>query len=1239
MKLHLPLTLLAVVCLGASVARAFSEIPDGYTVVPVSSAADVAAYLNKGNYAFQSDSSLDLTGWTSTSANGSSAIFQVEGDMKVTSANTDRTTFFNGNTTNSSLSIENTGMFEMENGYIKAHTVSFSGNGSSSVYIHGSTSTSTGGAITQATTSSNSGSLVVENQASAVFSDNKASNGGVIYRKYGQLTFDNNKLLNFQNNTATSNGGAIYCMTSATLEVTNNEVAVFSGNRATANGGAIYAATSAAGTTLSHNGVLKITDNSAKQYGAAQFGTVLFDNNTVLDVSRNSSTSTGGTFYVGTQMTISNSQLVRFNENKAQNAYDALQLGGAIHTGSSGKIFIQNNDTVEFRNNLSSCTINNQKSTSITGNSHLIIADNSGSNGAFALSGNGATVNIDNNILVEITGNKASGNAAVIAGGIATFCGNKELVFTGNDAGNLGGAIYNSVLTISGNDKVVFRNNAYVKDGQTVLNSIYAEEASLVFCATDKTDSITFYDTVYTTGKNNATVSLNDGGAGRITFSGKYAEADLAARGGNYDVTTSRTSVFGQALTVKGGVLEIADSAIIQTSTLSTSAGAAIELNSGEVKGNVYIVSNSALNVSGSSSVTGTLYFYEGADLNITLDASNLSNAALTLGSSLAGDVSNVNFNVNSDDLIDGKYKVMSGNGSAFANAEKGLSWENGALYLTVSGSDNVWHVRDNFTYGEAVDNSASQAISLDGGTMHLTKGLAAGVTLASTASTTLELAAGVTLEASALSGLEHTMILSGEGAYNLGNSTAMNATLSNWKGQVRVGVSDDEYTEMTNLDLAGLGERGSSIRLQSVEGSLADGEKTVEADVVLAADNKDKAAVVIEFAKAGDSVQFKGAVSSEGTANFINDAEVEHSYEFSGDVSGWKGQIVSNKGTLNLTYSGDAKQIATDVRAADTDSGSVLNLKVQNADTVVFSGVVKDAPAWSTKANRTLNVEIDNSGYETIFRNGIQADTVKLSNASTLVAQKEDGTARVSVTAHKGAQAQLKAVDVTDTGLALHENNPNGVTRGLLENAAVVLGLDAATAVALTADEGSAAAATVTYTASNIDFKNTMLTAMAGSGVNLSNVTFDADSALKGDGSGMHQLTGAGNVLTLANNPMQVDTQAGTVTYTTAQLEGFTLAGGAGLLLDASALDLPAVAYGEYKMSIVLAGFTAEDVTPSVTITGQRWDSVGSVDYSWTTGDVGLMVTFNAMVPEPATSTLSLLALAALAARRRRRA
>lgn len=1232
--------LAAILLLCGTQSQAFSEIPESYTVVPVSSASDVAAYLNTGSHVFQAGSSLDMTGWASTTSSGGSAIFQVEGDMKVTSADTNRTTFFNGNTTDSALRIENTGAFEMQNGYIKAHTVAFSGNGSSSVNIHGSTSTSPGGAITQGTADTNSGSLVVENQASASFTDNKAQNGGVIYRKYGQLTFDHNKLLNFQNNTATNYGGALYG-SYTTLVVTNNEVAVFSGNSATNQAGAIYMQNSPEGTTLSNNGVLKITDNTSKKYGAAFFGTVLFDNNTVLDISRNSATNdVGGALYISKKADISNSQVVRFNDNSAYISAYGAKDAAAIY--NKGVVTICDNDSVEFRNNTSGCTIYNESNTPSTTtferNDNLVFSGNEGEDGGVIYSGGISNIfNVNNNGVVEFIGNSASKSGGVIGGGTTSLSGNREVYFIGNTAGTLGGVVYNSALTISGNDKVVFRNNAQVDaSGNTVLNSIYALSEKLTLCATDETDSITFYDTINARDSRVA-VSLNDGGAGRITFSGKYAEADLAARGGNYDVTASRTSVFGQALTVQGGVLEIADSAIVQTSQLSTAAGAAIELNSGEVKGNVYIVSNSALNVSGSSSVTGQLYFYEGADLNITLDASNLSNAALTLGSSLAGSLSSVNFNVNSDDLIDGKYKVMSGNASAFANAEKGLSWEDGALYLTVSGSDNVWHVRDNFTYGEAVDNSASHAISLDGGTMHLTKNLADGVTLASTASTTLELAAGVTLEASALSGLEHTMILSGEGAYNLGNSTAMNATLSNWKGQVRVGDGDNSYTTMTNLNLAGLGERGSSIRLQSVQGSLAAGEKTVEADVVLAAGNG-IAAMVINSATAGDSVRFEGAVSSENAVNFINDAAAEHSYEFSGDVSGWKGQIVSNKGTLNLTYSGDAKQIATDVRAADTGSGSVLNLKVQNADTVVFSGVVKDAPTWYTEATRTLNVEIDNSGYETIFRNGIQADTVKLSNSSTLVAQQENGTARVTVTAHKGAQAQLKAVDVTDTGLALHENNQNGETRGLMENAAVILGDDTAVAAFLTIDEANAVSAAASYAVSNIDFVNTTLTAMAGSGVTLSNVSFDAASAVKGDGSGMHLLAGQGNVLTLANNPMQVDTQAGTIIYTTSQLAGFTLAGGADLLLDAAALALPPVAYDQYAITIVLEGFAAADATPAISLSNTKWDTNGAVNYSWTTGDVGLMVTFNAMVPEPATSALSMLALAALAARRRRK-
>lgn len=64
MKLHLPISMLAaILLLCGTQSQAFSEIPEGYTVVPVSSAGDVAAYLNTGNHAFQADSSLDMTGW------------------------------------------------------------------------------------------------------------------------------------------------------------------------------------------------------------------------------------------------------------------------------------------------------------------------------------------------------------------------------------------------------------------------------------------------------------------------------------------------------------------------------------------------------------------------------------------------------------------------------------------------------------------------------------------------------------------------------------------------------------------------------------------------------------------------------------------------------------------------------------------------------------------------------------------------------------------------------------------------------------------------------------------------------------------------------------------------------------------------------------------------------------------------------------------------------------------------
>ena len=313
---------------------------------------------------------------------GGEAFFQVDGDMIVAPANpASNGIFFNGNST-SSIRIETTGKLDVHNATIKAYGITISGNydqktgsGTSSVSFHDITTSATGGAINRI----DSGTLEISNQTVASFTDNKASQGAAIYGRYSSLTFTNNKLLAFENNVATNktgNGGAIYGQTT-TLIVTNNDVARFSGNSATGGtGGALRMNGSPEGTTLSNNGVLEFSDNTAKQGGAAYFTTVLFDHNTILDFSRNSSSSYGGALYINTKGTISNSGLVRFNDNKAQNSLGYNQAGGAIYNNKS--LTISSNDVVEFRNNISNYALYNKGTATFDANGDLCFIGNEG---------------------------------------------------------------------------------------------------------------------------------------------------------------------------------------------------------------------------------------------------------------------------------------------------------------------------------------------------------------------------------------------------------------------------------------------------------------------------------------------------------------------------------------------------------------------------------------------------------------------------------------------------------------------------------------------------------------------------------------------------------------------------------------------------------------------------------------------------------------------------------------------
>ncbi len=261
-----------------------------------------------------------------------------------------------------------------------------------------------------------------------------------------------------------------------------------------------------------------------------------------------------------------------------------------------------------------------------------------------------------------------------------------------------------------------------------------------------------------------------------------------------------------------------------------------------------------------------------------------------------------------------------------------------------------------------------------------------------------------------------------------------------------------------------------------------------------------------------------------------------------------------------------------------------------------------------------------------------LTADSVKLGVKDDLATAtiNKIGNEKVSMTKAKLSSTGISSADTT------------GSTKGSISNANVQL--------AQLAEDAS-------FTIQDMTLTNTTITAAtAETRVNLNNVNGDATLA-----QGTFHVQG-----TL---PVSYVGAGGTeVSFSSTALSGLTLAHTettANLVVDLGDLScLTPMNPGKYDLTITLSGFSmAEDGTANVLFAENSWlgqllsqannadveisyspVTVGGaggdegVAVSYSTGNVGTIITISGLnVPEPTTATLSLLALAALAARRRR--
>ncbi len=491
----------------------------------------------------------------------------------------------------------------------------------------------------------------------------------------------------------------------------------------------------------------------------------------------------------------------------------------------------------------------------------------------------------------------------------------------------------------------------------------------------------------------------------------------------------------------------------------------------------------------------------------------------------------------------------------------------------------NTWYVtQDSSTLSDVYTQSQA------GASVNADINLAAGTTLnADTAlqsavemegDATLNISEGVSVAATSITTGGNTVTLDGKGTYNIsaGNATKV-AIAEGWSGTVELfGQSN------ASLDLSAYGQAGSTISIKEYTGYFANNQnatKTIAANLILT--NTNLAAVELTNGYSGCTYAFTG--SMKGSGNFLVNKDLnggKMTFEFSGDVSDWDGQMAIIAGEHNIVFTGDATVINAQLISRSTQQGG------------------------KGKANITFDHEQDVTVNST-FTNQANGIHLTVSNTGTTTFTSNQ-VAMSSLTLTEGTKAAFTGI----TNLSVTNLTLDADTMLTIGNGTAVVDGSAAPALAVTGTAELTGGATIN---GGLDLSNATAITLNG---------MDAAITINGD------LTLPGTAISLSGDVLEA-------------LSGLT-AGQQVALFDVTGtftlgdMEVSALAAEDGKMLTDV--FSAADVEWDDIYLGYDGTTVYAAMMDTTTPDTPVDPT----VPEPTTATLSLLALAALAARRRRR-
>ena len=440
----------------------------------------------------------------------------------------------------------------------------------------------------------------------------------------------------------------------------------------------------------------------------------------------------------------------------------------------------------------------------------------------------------------------------------------------------------------------------------------------------------------------------------------------------------------------------------------------------------------------------------------------------------------------------------------------------------------------------------------------------------------------------------DSTLLLHGEGAYDIGTEKALAAGVTlaeDWTGSVRL-----TGATLSGDTLAGLSNAASTVELHGVSGYLSradaqGGTQTYTANLKLT-DNGDTAAWDLNNGYKGDVRVFSGEISGTGTLKRSSYKGTNQTLIFTGDAGGWTGAIdhAPNSGK---------------------NSGAVVSTNV------TFSGTKELNVEMRTNGKGELNVTLDDehltAGSKVKVNGSIGADSLTVTEGTVAQLQNEAAVTRLAVagSAELGTAGSVQHGEGTQ--LVSREEADLALLFGVESTETQIIGLHAESAlqnISITA--GSA------YLMQNLALDNVSFSA-ADAALTLRGVTFSGDCSFSVGESGSILL------------------DAATLTVVLPELAGHE---DGVLRLDYSNL-FHCVASGQLDIALDTDSLMEEGYH-SIT-----FDFGDDVDYSRLSlklegasysGSSAGVAHFSLSVPEPTSTALSLLALAGLAARRRRK-